>query len=68
MQDYKVDGKNIVGVNINICSRKETIRKDMSDILIKEKYLYHLLTKSGTFRVNGIPIRDYNYGIDKYTI
>lgn len=68
LQDYKVDGKNIIGVNINICSRKETIRKDMSDILIKEKYLYHLLTKSGTFRVNGIPIRDYNYGIDKYTI
>jgi hypothetical protein len=31
-------------------------------------YLYQLLTDTGKFKVNGLTIHDYNYGIDKYII
>jgi hypothetical protein len=32
-----------------------------------ESYLYQLLTTTGSFEVNGLMCKDYNYGIDKYT-
>jgi hypothetical protein len=39
----------------------------ISDSPIKNvDFLYQLLTTSGEFDVNGIRIKDYNYGIDKY--
>lgn len=33
-----------------------------------EPYLYQLLTTSGSFEVNGLMCKDYNYGIDKYIL
>jgi hypothetical protein len=35
---------------------------------LAEPYLYQLLTTSGSFEVNGLMCKDYNYGIDKYIL
>ena len=32
------------------------------------EFLYQLLTDKGYFYVNGLKIKDYNYGIDKYIV
>ena len=34
--------------------------------LTKEKYVYHILTDTGMFCINGIKVGDYNTGIEKY--
>ena len=34
---------------------------------LPDPYLYQLLTTSGSFEVNGLMCKDYNYGIDQYT-
>ena len=53
-----VIGPNVIGPNVNV-----------NEIhLSGEKYLYQLLTNTGKFTINGIEIRDYNYGIDKYIL
>ena len=41
---------------------------EMATTHLREKYLYQLLTTTGYFKVNGIRVRDYNYGIDKYML
>ena len=58
---YTSDEKILIGANLNLCmTTKETNDFNTYDVL------YNLLTDSGYFTSNGIMIRDYNYGIDKY--
>ena len=57
--------KTISGFNVNICLGEKDVITESIDH--REKYLYQLLTDTGYFIVNDITIRDYNYGIDKYT-
>jgi len=54
-------GANEMGAN-------EMGANEMATIHLREKYLYQLLTTTGYFKVNGIRVRDYNYGIDKYIV
>uniref|UniRef100_A0A6C0HQ57 Vint domain-containing protein n=1 Tax=viral metagenome TaxID=1070528 RepID=A0A6C0HQ57_9ZZZZ len=55
------DETTIIGANLNVCMEmKETKEVKTYDVL------YQLLTDSGYFISNGIMVRDYNYGIDKY--
>lgn len=66
--EYKLpNDQTLSGYNINVClgANKMTINESKSNNN-GEKYLYQLLTNMGTFKVNGIKVRDYNYGIDKY--
>ena len=73
--DYKYTNKNktISGFNVNVCLGKIEIETNGIGIETneiedhREKHLYQLLTDKGYFIVNDITIRDYNYGIDKYT-
>ena len=62
---YKYNHKTISGFNINICLGERDLSTELIDC--REKHLYQLLTDTGYFMANGITIRDYNYGIDKYT-
>ena len=58
---YNDGEKIIIGVNLNLfIPTKETKEVKTYDVL------YQLLTDSGYFSANGIIVRDYNYGIDKY--
>ena len=57
-------GSNEIGPNVNV-----NVNVNVKEIhLSGEKYLYQLLTNTGKFTINGIEIRDYNYGIDKYIL
>ena len=63
--NYTYNKKTISGFNINICLGERNI--ESTEIIdCREKHLYQLLTDTGYFTVNGITVRDYNYGIDKY--
>lgn len=72
LYEYTVNDSVIYGCNINICLEKTDNIKIKQvvkvDFLQKrgEKYLYQLLTNTGKFKVNGLTVRDYNYGIDQY--
>ena len=72
LYEYKVNDIVVYGCNINVCLAENinvTIKKvDKHSFLQKrgEKYLYQLLTDTGKFNVNGLTVRDYNYGIDQY--
>jgi hypothetical protein len=72
LYEYKVNDNTIYGCNINPCLAENinvTIKKvEKHTFIIKkgEKYLYQLLTDTGKFTVNGLTVRDYNYGIDQY--
>jgi len=71
-REYNVNDSVIYGCNISICLDKTHDIKikevNKVDLLQKrgEKYLYQLLTNTGKFKVNGLTVRDYNYGIDQY--
>ena len=72
LYEYKVNDLTVYGCNINFCLA-ETIGVKIKEVnkhelLYKrgEKYLYQLLTDTGKFQVNGLTVRDYNYGIDQY--
>ena len=39
-----------------------------SPIIENVSFLYQLITDTGYFYINGLKIRDYNYGIDKYIV
>lgn len=72
LYEYKVNDITIYGCNINFCLAEtlgvkiKEVKK--AELLYKrgEKYLYQLLTDTGNFQVNGLTVRDYNYGIDQY--
>jgi hypothetical protein len=72
LYEYKVKDTTIYGCNISLCLAEHSNLniKNMwrDDILLKKrgKYLYQLLTDTGSFVVNGLTVRDYNYGIDQY--
>jgi hypothetical protein len=69
LTEYKVNEVIIRGCNINLCLAKHLNQNVEKSNLInkpREKYLYQLLTTTGTFKINGLVVRDYNYGIDKY--
>uniref|UniRef100_A0A6C0IJ35 Vint domain-containing protein n=1 Tax=viral metagenome TaxID=1070528 RepID=A0A6C0IJ35_9ZZZZ len=70
MYEYKYKDKTICGFNVSLDTNEiDTNEIDTNEIeLPREKYLYQLLTDTGVFYVNGIQIRDYNYGIDKYML
>jgi hypothetical protein len=66
LYEYKVNDAVIYGSNINVCLAEKlnvTIKKVDKH---GEKYLYQLLTDTGRFNINGLTVRDYNYGIDQY--
>jgi len=72
LYEYTVNDIAICGCNINLCLA-ETLGIKIKEVaktnLLQkrgEKYLYQLLTDTGKFRVNGLTVRDYNYGIDQY--
>ena len=50
---------NIIGFNVSL--DKQYKREKIS---INEKYLYQILTDTGSFSVNGISVMDYNFCID----
>ena len=53
--------------NINIIEPNLGNTFNMEGInLKKEKYVYHLLTNTGSFVINGKRVGDYNTGIEKY--
>jgi hypothetical protein len=67
MYEYTYKQQKLSGFNVNICldnSAATDIKRET--IEHEEPYLYHLLTRLGSFKANGLTIRDYNYGIDKY--
>lgn len=72
LYEYTVNETVIYGCNINLCLAEKlnlTIKKVVKDDFLcqnGEKYLYQLLTDTGTFKLNGVTVRDYNYGIDQY--
>jgi len=72
LYEYTVNDTVIYGCNITLCLA-ETLNLSIkklakADYLSqhREKYLYQLLTDTGTFKLNGLTVRDYNYGIDQY--
>ena len=68
--EYIYQHKTVLGCNITVVSttldKTEFCQNEID--LTGEKYLYHLLTDTGYFTVNGLTIHDYNYGIDKYLL
>jgi hypothetical protein len=74
--EYGYNNRSVCGFNISLANEIDTNEIDTNKIdtneivneidLTGEKYLYQLLTDTGKFTVNGIEIRDYNYGIDRY--
>ena len=72
--EYEYNNSSVCGFNISLANEIGTneigtnkLVATVSEIgLAEEKYLYQLLTNTGKFTVNGIEIRDYNYGIDRY--
>lgn len=72
LYEYKVNDISVYGCNINFCLA-ETLGVKIKEVMKveflqkrREKYLYQLLTDTGKFNVNGLTVRDYNYGIDQY--
>ena len=57
-------GANEVGANAQLSVNTFELLDTPLDSA--ESYLYQLLTTSGSFEVNGLMCKDYNYGIDKY--
>lgn len=72
IKQFQLDNKIVVkgGPNLQICDSSlgmlSTLDMYEGQIQIKEKYLYHLITDTRTFYVNGIKYYDYNSCIDKY--
>jgi hypothetical protein len=64
--EYGYNDRSVVGFNVSLANDGQI--KFNRIHLTGEKYLYQLLTSTGTFKINGIEIRDYNYGIDKYIL
>ncbi len=75
--EYTYKDNTICGCNVNVCLGANGIGANgigtngigangIGANGKREKYLYQLLTDTGTFKVNGIMIKDYNYGIDKF--
>jgi hypothetical protein len=65
--EYACNNRSVCGFNISLANEIGTNEIGTNEIdLTGEKYLYQLLTDTGKFTVNGIEIRDYNYGIDRY--
>jgi hypothetical protein len=66
LYEYKIQGTSLYGYNISmnptLCLAETFPLKTQR----RENYLYQLLTDTGTFKINGIKVHDYNYGIDKY--
>ncbi len=61
LNNNKIIGSNITVCLGNICTKKTFINERV------DNYLYQLITSSGSYKVSGSYIKDYNYGIDKYT-
>jgi hypothetical protein len=75
MREYTYKDNTICGCNVNVClganemGANEIGANEMgANEIVREKYLYQLLTDTGSFKVNGIMIKDYNYGIDKFLL
>lgn len=71
LYEYNVGGTIIYGYNINLCLEESPYKVVAKTALLtnsREKYLYQLLTNTGKFKVNGLMVHDYNYGIDKYLL
>jgi hypothetical protein len=74
--EYEYNNHSVYGFNVSLVNEigpneigPNEIGPNVNEIdLTGEKYLYQLLTDTGTFTVNGIEIRDYNYGIDRYIV
>jgi hypothetical protein len=79
--EYEYNGRSVVGFNVSLANEEigpneigpnkigPNVNVNINEIhLSGEKYLYQLLTNTGKFTINGIEIRDYNYGIDKYIL
>ena len=60
-------GTNEVGTNKVAQQSVNTFELLDTPLDSAESYLYQLLTTTGSFEVNGLMCKDYNYGIDKYT-
>ena len=58
---YTNGEKTIIGANLNLVIQFKEIKE-----VKPYDVLYHLLTDKSYFTSNGIMLRDYNYGIDKY--
>ena len=56
------------GPNLQVCDTDLGMRStlDMYGEKVKCDYVYHIITKKGTFHVNGIKFYDYNSCVDKY--
>jgi hypothetical protein len=64
--EYGYDNRSIRGFNVSLVNE---LKQHVTKLpLTGEKYLYQLLTDTGKFTINGIEIRDYNYGIDRYIV
>ena len=71
VKEYYLDGSRVLRAsgNVFICDNDlgtlNTYRIAGTDIL-DTRYLYHLVTDSGTFVVDGIRIGDYNTGLEQH--
>jgi hypothetical protein len=79
--EYGYNNRSVCGFNISLANEigpneigpneigpNEIGPNEIEIDLSGEKYLYQLLTDTGKFTINGIEIRDYNYGIDRYIV
>jgi len=64
--EFEYNRQSVCGFNISLANENDFIQNEID--LTGEKFLYQLLTDTGKFTVNGIEIRDYNYGIDMYIL
>ena len=77
----KIDAINTIGVyNLNKLTGSPNIELDdghlgnyinskiTDDKIENVSFLYQLITDTGYFYINGLKIKDYNYGIDKYIL
>lgn len=65
LYEYKVNDTAVYGCNISLCLAEHS-NLNINHVGKGEQYLYQLLTDTGKFIVNGLTVRDYNYGIDQY--
>ena len=67
IKKYKVGNNDIIG-GPNLFMRHQYLGNvttlGLKGNQIKMKYLYHLITDKGTFRINNILMKDYNSGIE----
>ena len=68
MYKYESESDNNVIYGFNVSKHGLGDLKEIKYVFEREKYLYQLLTNTGSFTVNGISVKDYNYGIDKYIL